>query len=716
MKGTCSQNQIGSNIGCLSKITSNSAVSLVPAYGGGIRSAGSLLLLDCTIVGNRADVGGGITGGTIYNTILAGNSAGTGPDGSGSIISEDYNLIQNVSGIAFSGAVLHNLTGFDPKLGPLQVNPGSVVGAIQAPTMAPLPGSPVIDQGRTIHTVDGRGFSRPYDTLLPNAPGGNGADIGAVEVHPGTLMVANTSDSGLGSLRQALADNAGLGGSNTIVFSNTIGGTITLSSGELTVPVGGPVTILGPGPNLLSVSANHTGRVFGVRDVAQISGLTIWDGLVNGGAGLPGNDGFDGQGGGILNESTLLSLSNCVVLSNTVVGGAGGDRSVSSVGNGGRGLGGGIYSVGGSLMLLDCRFEANSSLGGHAGNGLSGSGGFAGNGLGGGICTVANTDQITACSLVNNVAQGGTGGLSSGGAPGLGGQGYGAGLYSESTVLMIRSTISGGNAIAGTGGGGNGNGYGGGIYNNSNLSLYTCTIASNHATGSTLDSGGGIYNQGTLGITNSTIAGNQADYGGGVNGFATLANTILAGNTAGTYGPDANGTITSMDYNLIQKTNGLFLQGATNHTLLQRDPLLGPLRDNGGPTFTMALLTGSPAVDQGLSLGFLTDQRGFARAYDLHSVGNAGGGDGSDIGAYEFIPTPRLAIQPAANNNVLLVWSTDAADFHLLAAPNLASPGAWTEITNTRAIMGNQVFVTNAVAGPVLSYRLSFPPASQADQ
>lgn len=366
-------------------------------------------------------------------------------------------------------------------------------------------------------------------------------------------------------------------------------------------------------------------------------------------------------------------------------------------------------------MLLDCLFEANNSVGGHGGNGLSGNGGSAGNGLGGAICTVAGTDQITACSFVNNVAQGGAGGISSGGAPGLGGQAYGAGLYSESTVLIIRSTLSGGNAIAGTGGG-NGNGYGGGIYNVSDLGLYTCTIASNNATGSTFDSGGGIYNEGALGITNSTIAGNQADYGGGLNGFATLANTILAGNAAGTYGPDANGTITSMDYNLIQQTNGLTLQGTTSHVLLQKDPLLGPLQDNGGPTFTMALLPGSPAIDQGLSFGFYTDQRGFPRVYDLPSITDAGGSDGSDIGAFEFIPSPRLFIQDAANNNVLLSWSTDAADFHLLATPSLAAPSNWTEITNTRATVGNQVYVTNSAAGRRMSFRLSFPPANQADQ
>jgi hypothetical protein len=95
------------------------------------------------------------------------------------------------------------------------------------------------------------------------------------------------------------------------------------------------------------------------------------------------------------------------------------------------------------------------------------------------------------------------------------------------------------------------------------------------------------------------------------------------------------------------------------------------------------------------------------------AIAGTGGGDGSDIGAFEFIPTPRLTIQPAANNNVLLSWSTNAADFHLLTAPNLAAPGTWTEVTDTRVIAGNQVYVTNSAAGTRQSYRLNLPPPNQ---
>ena len=65
------------------------------------------------------------------------------------------------------------------------------------------------------------------------------------------------------------------------------------------------------------------------------------------------------------------------------------------------------------------------------------------------------------------------------------------------------------------------------------------------------------------------------------------------------------------------------------------DPLLAPLADNGGPTFTHALLPGSPAIDAGNSTEAF-DQRGLARVIDQPFVGNSPAGNGSDIGAVEF--------------------------------------------------------------------------------
>src|SRR5207245_2663498 len=63
---------------------------------------------------------------------------------------------------------------------------------------------------------------------------------------------------------------------------------------------------------------------------------------------------------------------------------------------------------------------------------------------------------------------------------------------------------------------------------------------------------------------------------------------------------------------------------------------LGPLQDNGGPTFTHALLRCSPAIDKGANFTpSAADQRGFPRPVDDPNIANAAGGDGSDVGAFE---------------------------------------------------------------------------------
>ena len=164
-------------------------------------------------------------------------------------------------------------------------------------------------------------------------------------------------------------------------------------------------------------------------------------------------------------------------------------------------------------------------------------------------------------------------------------------------------------------------------------------------------------------ITNATIAGNTGD-GGGINGGATIKNTIIAGNT-GTR-PDVFGSFISNGFNLIGNTNGG--SGFIASDLQNVNPMLGALGNYGGNTPTMALLTGSPAIDKGGSADFPesfsslksqmnkaknsveinslrpidTDQRGFNRPIDNPAIPNAVGGNGSDIGAFE-VQAPTAA-------------------------------------------------------------------------
>ncbi len=143
----------------------------------------------------------------------------------------------------------------------------------------------------------------------------------------------------------------------------------------------------------------------------------------------------------------------------------------------------------------------------------------------------------------------------------------------------------------------------------------------------------------TLTITNSTLSGNSASNSGGIFNTAatlTIGDTILNAGLSGANIFNDFGTVTSLGYNLSSDDASAFLNatGDQNST----DPMLGPLQDNGGPTFTHALSPVSPAIDKGKNFtAATTDQRGtgFGRTVDNPSIANAAGGDGTDIGAFE---------------------------------------------------------------------------------
>ena len=107
----------------------------------------------------------------------------------------------------------------------------------------------------------------------------------------------------------------------------------------------------------------------------------------------------------------------------------------------------------------------------------------------------------------------------------------------------------------------------------------------------------------------------------------------MAGNQADSQdSPDVRGELISSGYNLIQSVNGFDVTGDLTGNIIGQDPRLGPLQDNGGPTWTHALLPDSPAIDHGSARGLTADQRGFARPIDVPGTAKAG-----DIGAFEFV-------------------------------------------------------------------------------
>jgi hypothetical protein len=209
--------------------------------------------------------------------------------------------------------------------------------------------------------------------------------------------------------------------------------------------------------------------------------------------------------------------------------------------------------------------------------------------------------------------------------------GNGGGIYNgNATLTVINSTISG-------------NVSGGGIFNSEGIvNITSATISGNSGLGGILNGGG------TVNITNATISGNSSVGISNPVGAVNARNTIIALNS----GADVNGPLSSQGYNLIGNTNNNIFGTSTgnqlNVTAAQLN--LGPLHDNGGPTLTHALGSGSFAIEKGHSSGSITDQRGFARPVVSPLTSNPIG-DGSDIGAYEV----QADILPGCDNVNLVV-------------------------------------------------------------
>jgi hypothetical protein len=201
--------------------------------------------------------------------------------------------------------------------------------------------------------------------------------------------------------------------------------------------------------------------------------------------------------------------------------------------------------------------------------------------------------------------------------------GDGGGIINSGTLRITNSTVSGNSAKR----------SGGGIFS---FCCNTLTVNNSTISGNSAKFAGGIYADTTVTISSSSIAGNSAAYGvGGIVSVAplnypvTLQNSIVAGNSGG----DCSGTMTSHGYNLSSDNTCDFDgTGDLNNT----DPLLGSLQNNGGPTNTMALPSGSPAVDAGNPSG-CTDDLGHLLTTDQRSMPRPNTEDtgGCDIGAYE---------------------------------------------------------------------------------
>ena len=529
--------------------------------------------------------------------------------------------------------------------------------------------------------------------LVATSVGGTaaGADVAFTTLPMMNFIVVNTLNSGAGSLRAAIAA-AEL--ADTIQFDPSLNGqTINLAS-ALFIDHG--VRIFGPGPDQLAISGSNMTRVFTITGsgVGFISGLTIRNGRVSA---------FT-SGAGILNQGAL-TLENCA-FSNNVSLNAGGAvanlngsltvrRSVFAR-NRASGDGGAVYNsaFAHTTWISDSSFVENTN----ASNAQFSSGG--------GAMYTSSAITISNCLFRGNGLNANQQGTGVGGAAI-----YSAGGFSPSDRLVINSTFTSNACISATGGAimnfGNarlkvrgstftGNrARGGGAINNETdralLSVENSTLSGNSA-----NYGGAIYSDGgSVALSHCTIVSNSAAFaiGGGVRAYGVrslvVGNSLIAGNSAPQNDDiamvDDSGQpvpLASVGHNLIGTTNDSLGWTATDlggSDAAPLDPLLGPLADNGGHTWTHALLSGSPAIDAGgppdTNAVALIDQRGVVRPQ----------GPACDIGAFEWqetlLPAVVIAAARVGNTFSLSLNTQGGKAYFLERTPTLTNP-VWTPVTN----------------------------------
>jgi hypothetical protein len=456
----------------------------------------------------------------------------------------------------------------------------------------------------------------------------------------GQTIVVNTNadvdSAGTTTLRDAV-NEANAQSGDTITFASSLAGeTITLTQGAL--GVSGSMAITGLGASQLAISGGSVSQVFEIfgETAHSITGLTIENGAVTGSGGAIVNNGdltltddiishngavaatgsLNGPvpvsyGGAIYNEnnSTLTSSGNTII-DNTVVNGDGG----------------GIFNSGLLTSTNDTISNNTAGLGGGIANQISNSGfntvtltndTISNNtaGLGGGIANFGGAVTSINTTIADNHA---TAGLSGG---------RGGGVYNERVQGVTPAPAaaffySSGDTISGN----SATGDGGGVFNDDAVFESTNdTIADNMTLNTRTGYGGGIagFAGGNVITVNDTITNNSAKSGGGVaiDGSGNLAwnswNTIIAGNPSGN---DVFVTSTNTMINMFNSlvgdsslsaaqiangsgnifdpaNSGIFVTDSSGHPLLA---------NNGGPTQTIALAPGSPAIGVGGSLTTLS--------------------------------------------------------------------------------------------------------------
>lgn len=434
------------------------------------------------------------------------------------------------------------------------------------------------------------------------------------------ITVGNCKDSGVGSLRQAVA-NAGEGdtidmtGLSPASDPSCSTSTITLETGSIVV-TRNSLTINGPGRDKLTIASDLTAPMPAIRSfehdgdgtasngTLSISGLTLSRGFVYSGTATAAGGciyskenvsltdvrvsdciaharGANYAEGGGIAVAHDLKLRGSIVSGNQAVGlTAGSGASVA--------IGGGV-AVGGNIYAFQSTISGNYATGTTSTSLIGEAGGFY---AGGGA-------NIRYSTISNNTAGKGIGGFFVNG-------GYQA--------MFVDSTVSGNSAPYGVIGGG-------AISNTSNVYFYNSTLAFN--TAAVAAYGSKVYAAGLVVKGVSVSSGKTVP--------VIMSSTIMSNNTYGTPGVGYDFSIsTAQGPVTVKGSNNLVLHSSASlpNLTMHACPLLGPLRNNGGPTLTHALLSHSPAIDNGFASFDGYDQRGPGHTRESPT-------GSPDIGAYE---------------------------------------------------------------------------------
>lgn len=573
-----------------------------------------------------------------------------------------------------------------------------------------------------------------YDALVP--------------INPGDVTLRSAINAANATAVADTIEFVGPAAGANIALSN-LAPVVTLT-GVSYFAINNPLTIngfTGSGNTTISGAGFGNGRLFTLENAAT-SNLTLQNTSIS-------DFGFINNGGAVILANGTLNATS-VTFSNNRTGGSGGaialqggTHNLSSVvfsSNRADFHGGGLFLAAGG-NTSNVQFQNNSA--GSRGGGVLievVSGGFdfgasSGNSAAaGGLVAVDNNSTITFDNEIFELNN-----ATNGGAIAVGFLGVSATVNLNNSIVRNNTATStgGGVAIAGSGslfsnntvfGGsttaaGNTAPSGAAIFSSGGGALRQVTIAGNTTTANPAFA----MNAGLFSIANSTIstnpgigglfisagllvlANNTVTLNGNIGiqqagGSVSMGNTIVANNT----GVDYLGSFSSVGNNLIGNTTGI-VSGPIASDLVNVNPLLGPLAANGAvfPSFTHALLPGSPALNAGnnaTAASLTIDQRGSTRFFQT-----------VDIGAYELVDTvaPTGALTPAppnitvaqagANTLLVTVAYTDTAGGGF-ESPSGVNPATFG--TNDITVNNGATVTAFSVNGNQVTYTITAPAAT----